>query len=34
MRITGHPVAINSKGSFKQFAKDQNWEMHDWKIQS
>ncbi len=34
MRITGHPVAINSKGAFKQFAQEQNWEMHDWKIQS
>ncbi|MBP03373.1 MAG: hypothetical protein CMA72_01100 [Euryarchaeota archaeon] len=34
MRITGNPVAINSKGSFKQFAKEHNWEMHDWKIQS
>ena len=34
MRITGHPVAINSKGAFKQFAQEKNWEMHDWKIQS
>ena len=34
MRITGHPIAINSKGAFKQFAQEQNWEMHDWKIQS
>ena len=34
MRITGHPIAINSKGTFKQFAQEQNWEMHDWKIKS
>ncbi len=34
MRITGHPVAINSNGAFKQFAQEQNWEMHTWNIQS
>ncbi len=34
MRITGHPIAINSKGVFKQFAQEKNWEMHDWVIQS
>ncbi len=34
MRITGHPIAINSKGAFKQFAQEKNWEMHDWVIQS
>ncbi|RJU80413.1 MAG: hypothetical protein DWC09_06930 [Candidatus Poseidoniales archaeon] len=34
MRRTGHPVAINAKGSFRQFAEEQNWEMHDWKIKS
>jgi HAD superfamily phosphoserine phosphatase-like hydrolase len=34
MRITGHPVAINSKGSFRQFAEDQKWDMHDWKLKS
>ena len=33
MRTTGHPIAINAKGSFKKFAQDNGWEMHDWKIQ-
>ena len=33
MRITGHPIAINSKGTFRQFAIDNSWQMHDWKME-
>lgn len=33
MRITGHPVAINSKGSFREFAMEKDWKMYDWKMQ-
>lgn len=33
MRITGHPIAINPKGTFRQFAMDNSWQMHDWKIE-
>tara|TARA_B100001093_G_scaffold519041_1_gene606156 strand:+ start:32406 stop:33095 length:690 start_codon:yes stop_codon:yes gene_type:complete len=34
MKETGHPVAINAKGSFRTLAISEGWELHDWKVDS
>mgnify|MGYP005700033791 FL=1 len=34
MRITGNPIAINSKGAFNELAKEKGWDMHDWKMKA
>ena len=33
MKETGHPVAINAKGTFRNLARESGWPLHEWRIE-